>query len=161
MDRELFIQKIYAESYEPLRRYAKYICKDKEMTEDVLQETYFEAFLQQNVLENHENIRAWLFQTVTYKAYNYNRKYMREEVWARIEDAGCWEKSYSETEWLVTLEEILGKEDARTVWQYYAQGHAGKCIADRLGITESNLNVKMHRLKKKIREDIFGREKRD
>ena len=155
MRNDNFFQKMYMETYDGLLRYIAYVCRNRDIAEDILQETYFEAFLQYRILLRHDNVKGWLYKTAGYKMRNYMRKYEKGNVnLDSVQEFGSCEAMYGETEWKMTLHRLLGKEDAEIFWQYFALGCTGSEIATRLGITENCLKVRMHRHRKKVQEEL-------
>lgn len=153
--REQNFQKLYADTYDGLIQYISHLCRYKDLAEDILQETYYEALLQYDDLLKHENIKGWLYQTASYKMFNYTRKYSRESgSLDSVGEMGSCERIYGELEWKVALTKLIGEVDVEIFWAHYVLGYSGKEIAAVLGISETCLRVRMHRIKKKIRENL-------
>jgi len=152
---DCFIQQLYMETYEGLLRYITSICRNSDMAEDVLQETFFEALMQCDILLQHDNVKGWLYKTAVYKLRNYTRKFKKASVdLDGVQEFGGCDNLYGEAEWKMTLCRLLGKEEAKIFWQYYVLGCTGSELAMQLGITENCLKVRMHRYRKKVLEGI-------
>ena len=155
MCNDYFFQEIYRQTYEGLLRYITNVCRNRDMAEDILQETYFEALVQCDALRQHKNVRGWLYKTAGYKMRNYIRKYKKAGVdLDAVQEFGGCDNLYGEAEWKMTLCRLLGKEEAKIFWQYYVLGCTGSELAMQLGITENCLKVRMHRYRKKVLEGI-------
>lgn len=155
MMQEEFFHKLYMDTYCGLLHYVRSICKNRDGVEDILQETYVEAYRQCEMLMHHENPRGWLYKTASNKVRNFMRKREQENLPLDcLYEMGATEKLFGELEWRLALERILSPEEADIFWKFYVQGYTGSEIAADLGISEGCLKVRMYRMKKKLRENL-------
>ena len=70
--RELFGE-IYVNNWSKLLRYAKANKSCAGVAEELVQDTFHDAWSKFNELVNHENIGGWLMQTLKNKMRNYTR----------------------------------------------------------------------------------------
>lgn len=154
---------MYEAYYRELYLYVYTICGNKNMTEDVLQETFLKALLA--LKDSHTNMRAWLYLTARNFCYNLLK---REKRLVYGEETG---RADEEAEDL--LEQILKKEQSRRLQsaldklskpqrevlmlQYFG-GFRQKEIAAMLQITPANVRVLAHRAKKELKSILEVRE---
>ncbi len=156
MDRERFFEELYMETYKGLFRYIKGVSGREDMIEDILQETFFEAYKQLDKLSGHENPKGWLYKTASFKLKAMNR--LRDNMNYTVDefiDLVDRRDEFSECELMVALDSMLGTKEKMLFCQYYLEGFTGSEISDKLGITEANFKVKMHRAKKKIQFNLL------
>ena len=75
--RELFGE-IYVNNWSKLLRYAKANKSCAGVAEELVQDTFHDAWSKFNELVNHENIGGWLMQTLKNKMRNYTRARQRD-----------------------------------------------------------------------------------
>lgn len=154
---------MYEVYYRELYLYVYTICGNKNMTEDVLQETFLKALLA--LKDSHTNMRAWLYLTARNFCYNLLK---REKRLVYGEETG---RTDEEAEDL--LEQILKKEQSRRLQsaldklskpqrevlmlQYFG-GFRQREIAAMLQITPANVRVLAHRAKKELKSILEVRE---
>ena len=154
---------MYEVYYRELYLYVYAICGNKNMTEDVLQETFLKALLA--LKDSHTNMRAWLYLTARNFCYNLLK---REKRLVYGEETG---RADEEAEDL--LEQILKKEQSRRlqsaldkmskpqrevlILQYFG-GFRQREIAAMLQITPANVRVLAHRAKKELKSILEVRE---
>ncbi len=68
-----FIEQVFEEMYGELKRYLWYHSYDKELIEDILQETYLAAYNHVDELMNNDNYKAWMYTTAMNKAMKMNK----------------------------------------------------------------------------------------
>lgn len=154
---------MYEVYYRELYLYVYAICGNKNMTEDVLQETFLKALLA--LKDSHTNMRAWLYLTARNFCYNLLK---REKRLVYGEETG---RADEEAEDL--LEQILKKEQSRRLQsaldklskpqrevlmlQYFG-GFRQREIAAMMQITPANVRVLAHRAKKELKSILEVRE---
>lgn len=62
-----FISKLYFEMYTEIFQFVIGYCGDKYLTEEIVQEVFYEAWRHAEKLEEHENPRGWVYNTAKYK----------------------------------------------------------------------------------------------
>ena len=77
-----WVEALYRENYEVVRRLARSLLTGnlKSMAEDVAQEVFVDAQVQQEALKRHPNVRGWLMLTTKYKCFNLLRTRQKVQV---------------------------------------------------------------------------------
>lgn len=153
------IKQLYHQYGKELFLYLYSMCQQKELAEDLLQETFLKAIL---VLpDSHTNMRAWLYKVARNLFYNLYKRNMREI---------CDEeylKKISKLEVDEFLEEYIFKQETRILYtamqklspvkrevlelQYFGQMPL-KEIANVLQLSQENARVLSHRAKKDLKK---------
>lgn len=66
------LKELYSAYHKELYLYIYSLCKNHDLSEDLLQETFLKALL--SLKENHTNIRAWLYMVARNLFFNYTTK---------------------------------------------------------------------------------------
>ena len=165
-----------AESFEPLvvkyqsrifalaRRYAR----REDEVEDIVQTVFLKAYSKLSSYRGDAPFEHWLMRTATYTCYDFLRKHQRNREWNASdlsEEENDWfenigEESTAETNreaasTLVNkLLEGLKPEDRHIITLLELEHQTIKEIAKLTGLSESNVKVKAHRARKKMRSAL-------
>ena len=90
---EEFMHQLFVKYYDLLMAYARSNIRDKYYSEDVVQDTFYEALRKADVLMFHPNVGGWLMETLKNKIRNLKKKLARlnkhvisyETQWDEIE----------------------------------------------------------------------------
>jgi RNA polymerase sigma-70 factor, ECF subfamily len=147
--------------------------------EDLVQETFLAAMKSRDRFAGQCTERTWLVSILRHKIYDHLRRHCRDKA-RRVEptsatsDDGEWDdamlwlhdvaaESHSPSrrlelaEFRANLEQALGKLPPRIaqVFQLYEiEETPGAEVCSRMGISESNLWVMLHRARKQLREHL-------
>ncbi len=156
---EMFYQRVYYTAY--------YIIQDRDLAQDVVQETFIKAFKHMHTVHDGEKLGAWLAAIASRTAIDYLRKIKR---WNDIatEDVILDEQlsknhSYtSDVEVLVEekflrnllLQELdeFKPEHKQVLILRYLHDMKYEEIAEALDINESTVKIRIHRAKLKLKE---------
>ena len=165
-----------AESFEPLvvkyqsrifalaRRYAR----REDEVEDIVQTVFLKAYSKLSSYRGDAPFEHWLMRTATYTCYDFLRKHQRNREWNASdlsEEENDWfenigEESTRETDrkaasTLVNkLLEGLKQEDRHIITLLELEHQTVKEIAELTGLSESNVKVKAHRAREKMRSAL-------
>ena len=140
------------------------LCKNSELAEDMMQETFVKALL--SLSDSHKNMRAWLYLVARNSYFNERKSQKRqlineESVVQRM--AQNVQKQQEED----ILETVIELEEKRALYQamlqlsdrkrevlqlQYFGGFSLKQAAEFLNITPENARVLSHRAKAELRE---------
>ena len=153
--------------------------RDETAAEDLVQETFLAALKARNGFRGQSSERTWLVGILRHKIYDHLRRVYRgrlvyrensssrpdQEVWdesvlwVHEVAAECLEPSrrMELAEFRQALETAMGKLPPRIaqVFQLYAvEEWSNPEVCDRLGISENNLWVMLHRARKQLRAEL-------
>ena len=156
---EKMIKQLYHQYGKELFLYLYSMYQQKELAEDLLQETFLKAILA--LPEYHTNMRAWLYKVARnlfYNLYKRNRREICDEEYL---------KKISKLEVDEFLEEYISKQETRILYtamqklspvkrevlelQYFGQMPL-KEIANVLQLSQENVRVLSHRAKKDLKK---------
>ncbi|EPD92549.1 MULTISPECIES: sigma-70 family RNA polymerase sigma factor [unclassified Paenibacillus] len=102
MNESLSLEDIYRKYFKDLYAYLFSLCKDHHLTEDILQETFYRAYVN---LEDYSGprIKSWLFTVAKNTYIDYLRKHKRmdlkqDEFFAQVPVKGSTEQTFLEKE---------------------------------------------------------------
>lgn len=153
MDKESAFKRFYIQNYDKLFSYVNGMLCAEHISEEVVQETFLEAWRKFEKLQGHPAPRGWLFQTAEYKVRNLTRKMKRRKLISFEQlEAVPEENRLDMKEWMLVLEKELTDEEQQWLQRYYVVGYSARELAALEGITENNFRVRLNRMLKKIRE---------
>lgn len=155
MDCEAFFEELYLSTREAL---LKYLCSFSGLDgwgEDILQDTYYEAYKRREMLARHPNPAGWLYQTARNLYRNARRRRDNYNLSLDIVPEGeCIsraEEYYKYIEWNVTMQELLREKDRKLVSRYYIEGYSVREMAKEFNLTEANIRVRFTRIRKQMK----------
>ncbi len=156
MDSKL-LNKIYAMYQRELYLYIFSLCRNREVAEDLLQETFLKALL--SLSSQHSNVRAWLYMVARNLYFNYIKKEkgkadldeIRELPSAESDVAGQIILRESNRILYEALQTLTQVKREVLVLQYFG-GLSQKEIAAVLHISPENVRVQSLRGKREIKK---------
>lgn len=177
-DKDLIVEvlKGITESFEPLvvkyqprvfslaRRYAR---RENEV-EDIVQTVFLKAYSKLSSYRGDAPFEHWLMRTATYTCYDFLRKHQRNREWNASdlsEEENDWfenigEESKDETNPKAAkslVDKLLNElkpQDRHIIILLDLEEKSVKEIAEITGLSESNVKVKAHRAREKMRQAI-------
>ena len=164
------------ESFEPLvvkyqsrifalaRRYAR----REDEVEDIVQTVFLKAYSKLSSYRGDAPFEHWLMRTATYTCYDFLRKHQRNREW-NASDLSDEENDWFENIGTESTEQIdraaastlvnklldgLNPEDRHIITLLELERRTIKEIAKLTGLSESNVKVKAHRARKKMRSAL-------
>ena len=130
-------------------RVAYSFVKDRSDSEDIVQETFLRLYRCEKTFSSEEHIKAWLIRTAANLAKNHVKS-----AWvsrrAELDDS-IPAPQHSDS----GLAEAMQKLDRKysiVIYLHYFEGYSTKEIAPLLGLTESNVKVRLKRGRDKLRD---------
>lgn len=158
--KEKFFRELYDEAYGKLHTFLDRKQEDESNVEDVIQETFLEAYSKMDSLMDHPNRMGWLYITAKNKAMKMrNRKEfccLDDKPADFVEDVKSGTAEYRKVELSEVIKAYVSEEDYRMFCDYYVNGYSSMEIADKYGLSMGNFRMRMSRMKKKLRENIFA-----
>lgn len=156
MDNKL-LKELYNKHYKELYLYIYSLCKNREITEDLVQETFLKAML--SLSESHGNMRAWLYMVARNLYFNFAKKEKGKVDIDQIKEMP------SETPPMIehiienerrrlcfeALQSLNGVKREVLILQYFG-GLSQKEIAAVLHLTPENVRVLSYRGKKELKK---------
>lgn len=157
MDTEL-LNRLYQRYRKELYLYLYALCKNEQLAEDLLQETFLKALL--SLPDGHMNIRAWLYMVARNLFFNYRR---HTDRLMPLED---WAKESADRETPEVLNRLIAEENKKMLYRamanlelkkreilqmQYFGGLSQKEIAAILHLTPENVRVLAYRAKKELK----------
>ena len=150
----------YDATHSALYRYAKGRMGTDNMIEDILQETYYEAYKSREKLKSHPNPVGWLYKTANFIVHNQQRRKDTQvislELLAETADNLCTYGGYELIEWKLMVQEMLSETESKLIYLYYYERRSSAEIAALYGITRENVRVKLCRIRRKMKEKMRG-----
>ena len=151
-------EEIYKENYKVVYCYLVSLCKDNSLAEDILQQSFYKAFVHLNKFDGKTKISTWLCTIARNELYNYYKKnkIINSDLLDNIKDEqkGILERIIDKEKVNFILEII---NDLDEIYQrifilryYYDLSY--KEIAKLCNKSESFVRVAFYRTKLKIRE---------
>ena len=150
-------REFYEKHFEVVYKYIYRKIENRQIAEDIAQETFYLAFVRWREVELHPSMQGWLFQTAYYKLLEYQRRIRRQS------ETPVEELEFSEEEQDFCLRELemtalsaVKPDEWELVKGHYYLGYSVQDLANREGVTENNLRVRMSRILKKLRKAMGG-----
>ena len=157
-----FIADLFSSEYQRLIRYAQIIFRKRGgyvdpvgRAEDAIQEAFFLACEKRDDLIKSDDPGRWLTAAVTYKireGLREDRKWVKNLLLLPSEEPSV---PFPEPD---ALSELIPAEDYDLLKRLYVEGYTYKELCDELGVSKSNLGMRISRVKKAFRkkyEKIF------
>lgn len=159
-EERLYFERFYRDTKSAVENYLMVLLHNCNIIEDVSQEVYLEAYRKLDVLMQHPEPRGFLFRVARYKALHWLREKNRiehgeypcdcEALVGKVSD----EDAYLATEILVSVEELLTKEEFSIFQAHYIQGYTEKEIAATRHKSHAAVRMNFSRLTRKLREKM-------
>lgn len=164
---EKLIKQLYHEYGKELFLYLYSMCKQKELAEDLLQETFLKAILA--LPDSHTNMRAWLYKVARNLYYNlykrnkreiYDEEYLKKISKSEIDEFLERYISRQETRILYAAMQKLSPAKREVLELQYIGQMPLKEIAKVLQMSQENVRVLSHRAKKDLKKlmEVHGYE---
>lgn len=151
MDRRAALELLFKKEYPALIQKAYRLTADRELSQDLVQDTFVLAFAHWEELVHHPAPGGWLTLTLFNLVRNERRKLARHQCLCLDDVQYCLPADER-----ASLEEILpsrlSNEDKRILLWYYEQQLSYTEIALRLGVSENACRMRVSRALKKCRQ---------
>lgn len=167
MDKEETFDKILTENDDRIRRICRYYNSEVEEQKDMYQEILVNVWRSLDGFRGDSAINTWVYRVAINTALSYTGKAFRkmklivntdmENMQVLIEDNETEEKLKQEAHFTQLQNELnaLSVIDKALI-SLVLEGLSMREIAEVIGITESNVRVKIHRIKDRLRTKFSG-----
>jgi len=153
------LQQLYAKYHKEIYLYLFSLCHNRELAEDLMQETFLKALL--SLSDSHTNVRAWLYLVARNLYFNHQNREKKVTYFDDIEET-FGDAQTDEVLQRLLLDERrkllyqalqhLGKQKRELLTLQYFGGMSQKEIATLLKITPENVRVLAYRSKKELKK---------
>lgn len=148
---------IYERYHSELLRWCLGTCRDKELAEDLVQETFLKALQNADAFEDlgPNQRRAWLYRTMKNLLYDrYRRAVLESEHLQQTdEDAVYLDPGIQQTENELILQ-MLTPEDRMLFTLRYMEGYNASELSEMLGMPTGTIRAKLSRCRKLLKNVI-------
>ncbi|WP_123608591.1 RNA polymerase sigma factor [Mobilisporobacter senegalensis] len=154
-----FFNKVFLEMYEEIFRYVRRLTNDSRVLEDILQETFFEAYKKIDILIEHENYRGWIYKTARFKALKLNSRVRKtdnkqvELVLSEVQELGQHDQYDFIT--YADYKEVLSESEFNYLYKHYIEGYTYEELALEENIQIGACKMRMSRILKKLRKSLI------
>ncbi len=139
---------------------------ERQAVDEILQEVSLAAVRQQASLEDRSKVAPWLYRTAVIQALLYRRKVGRQrklsdryaekthptELDARQIDPLLWLLADERRQFVRQALAMLSRRDREILLLKYTEDWSYRQLADHLGISESAVQARLHRARKRMRD---------
>ena len=140
-----------------LKRYAYWLAGDRQVAEDLMQETLLRAWKSLDKLQNIRAAKGWLLTIVRRENARRFERFQPPESKIPLDDLGAREKSYdTSTEAFVLRQAIrkLPEEYRQPLLMQVLEGYSQKEIAEQIGISSAGVGTRLFRARQKLRDAL-------
>ena len=144
--------------YQDVYRYAYWICKNKPLAEDLVQETFLRAWRSLDSLLNDKAAKAWLFTILRRENARLYERYRPNLV--DVDDQSIADTKFDEPEetmdreFLLTAMKSLEPEYSEPLLLQVVGGFSGKEIADILDLNSNTVMTRLFRARSKLKDQF-------
>lgn len=154
-----FFNQIYIEMYEEIFRYVRRLTNDNRILEDILQETFYEAYKKIDILIVHENYRGWIYKTARFKALKLNNRIRKIDMkqveldYAEIQEVGQQDQYDFIT--YADYEDVISESEFNFLYRHYIEGYTYEDLAKQENIQVGACKMRLSRILKKLRKSLI------
>ena len=145
---------IYQRHYPELLKYCIAACRDQELAEDLVQETFLKALQNAEVFEDLSSSqrRAWLYRTMkNLLCDRYRRAVLEKEYLQQSpEEVTYMEPGIQQTENEMVLQKLT-PDDRMLFTLRYMEGYNAQEISEMLGIPTGTIRARLSRCRKRLK----------
>lgn len=159
VDRDLF-REFYQSHSRPLWLYLYKACRDEQLAEDILQESFLKYIRANPCHLNSRQQKAYLYKIATHLFIDLQRKSKTEEqAIERMEKNETSADHHAGLE-IEELFQLLKPKERSLLWLVYVEGYTHLEISKITGFKTRSVKVILYRLKKKLAEKLAGNNNR-
>jgi len=148
---DAFFDKVFSLYYNDLFKYSYRLTYEKNMAEEIVQDTFIEAYKKIELLAQHENPAGWLYVTARNITKAYMREYLRIKTLLPLEDhkIGVADEEREE----MFLSNYLNEEEAKIIFKFYVEKRSMTEISEEYAISLPACKMRIKRARDKFKEN--------
>lgn len=164
---DTFFEEICEKYYKDIYKYIVFVLKDRDISNDIVQDTFIVVYKNIEKVYNHENPGGFVFRTAQNLVKNYKKElYKRLINEVNIDDGitdirdlstsieNSLNAEINEYEYITDIIDSLSDDKKRLYKMYYIEKKSMKEIAASEGIEYTALRMKYVRLRKEIKNKV-------
>lgn len=146
----------YKEYFQDIYKFVFRRIRNKQIAEDIAHDVFCAALNKAEEFLKHEEPKKWLMVTARNKMYELYRKMKHSalESLDEIPEIEVEEIDYEKLELELTALAIIDEAEWELIKDYYLIGYTIRELAEKYGITENNMSVRLFRLREKLRNGM-------
>jgi RNA polymerase sigma factor (sigma-70 family) len=153
LETEITFENLFNRYKDKMYRICRIMVYNKTHVDDLFQEVSMKIFKSLDKFEGNSKIETWIFRIIMNSSINFNLKEQRYQDKNQLFVNQISEDTKSENdlneELLLAISKLNTTE--RAVMGLFLEGYSYKEIAEILGLTKSNVGVKINRIKEKLK----------
>lgn len=158
--KQRFFDKLYTEMFPYVLRTINHYVYNVKEAEDIMQETFLEAYRHLDKLLVHENPKGWLLVTARIKVMKYwdaNKKRLSREILQDFHEREGYSEGYCDEYEFLTLsaiEQLLTPDEYLLFKKKFLEECSYESISEELQISMEACRVRVMRLRKKLQQNL-------
>lgn len=152
------VYSVYHEFHQDFVRFAISLCHQRQLAEDLVQESYLKAIDQEQLFEvlNSHQTKAWFFMTIKRNYIDYHRRKQLEinHFMQSKMDEMCTSPHYNDNILLKNALNSLCQDDLKLFLLRYNHGYNASELSEMLGQNPSTIRGRLSNITKKLRAKL-------
>lgn len=162
MTKDEFIAELSDKYYKPLYVYIANNCSDKNMIEDIIQDTFTIAYKKADTLYSHPHILPWLYRTARFCILRTVEEVLYLEDLREIAELLEKEDHFEENciralDLYPEITKHITPEELRLIIQHFEEGYEFTELAEENHVSVDAIKMKISRIKKRLRKKLEGK----
>ncbi|MCL9781813.1 sigma-70 family RNA polymerase sigma factor [Vibrio sp. S4M6] len=162
MDRQRKYEALVRAYHRDLFRYAFWLCKDKSISEDLVQETCLRAWKSLDSLQDEKAAKSWLITILRREnARRFERKqFDLVDIDEHGNDAKVSDEPHHQSEWVQAQIMKLDVDYREPLFLQVVGGFSGEEISDILGLNKNTVMTRLFRARNQLKEMLDSQDNR-
>lgn len=150
------LAEVYEAYFDVVYKFVYRRVRNEEVALDIVQDVFLAALDKSETFLKHPEQKKWLIVTAKNKLHELYRQMERIDPRSieEISELEAEKSGYEEIEMEMTALAIIDKDEWELIKDYYLRGIKIRELAEKYGITENNMRVRLFRLRKKMKKRI-------
>jgi len=148
---DALFEQLYLAYFQELIKYVYHLTYEKHMAEEIVQDTFIQAYKKIDLLAKHENPAGWLYVAARNITKAYTRDYLKIKALLPLENRDI--NIAIEDSEDIFLSNYLNKEEAKIIIKFYVEKKSIAEIAKELRISLSACKMRIKRARDKLKSN--------